>query len=80
MIQKFIYVHFMFSRIGKKSVKKEYWKMQQVFYLSVDYKKTEEHFIERAKNAMNKIFEEYNVHAIKEYFKEHYAKIYGKSL
>jgi hypothetical protein len=54
--------------------------MQQVLYLSIEYKETEDHFIERAKNAMNKIFEEYNVSAIKKYFEEHYAKIYGKSL
>jgi hypothetical protein len=54
--------------------------MQQVLYLSIEYKEMEEHFIERAKNAMNKIFEEYNVSAIKKYFEEHYAKIYGKSL
>ena len=39
-----------------------------------------DYFIERAKNAMNKIFEEYDVPAIKEYFEKYYAKIYGKSL
>ena len=40
----------------------------------------EEHFIKRVKNAMNMIFEEYDVHAMKKYFEKHYAKIYGKSL
>jgi hypothetical protein len=39
--------------------------MQQVLYLSIEYKEMEEHFIERAKNAMNKIFEEYDVPVIK---------------
>ena len=53
--------------------------MQQVLYLSIEYKETEEHFIERAKSAMNKIFEKYDVPAIKKYFEEHYDKIYGKS-
>lgn len=67
--------------LGDKFAKWEvFWKMQQVLYLSIEYKETEEHFIERAKNAMNKIFEEYNVPAIKKYFEKHYAKIYGKSL
>jgi hypothetical protein len=42
--------------------------MQQVLYLSIDYKEMEEHFIERAKNAINKIFEEYDIPAIKKYF------------
>ena len=59
---------------------KIFWEMQQVLYLSIRYNETEEHFIERAKNAMNKIFEKYNVSAIKKYFEEHYAKIYGKSI
>ena len=54
--------------------------MQQYLYLSIEYKETEEHFIERVKNAMNKIFEEYDLSAIKKYFEEHYANIYGKSL
>ena len=67
--------------MGDKFAKWEvFWEMQQVFYLSIEYKETEEHFIERAKNAMNKIFEEYDVPVIKKYFDEHYAKIYGKSL
>ena len=51
--------------------------MQQVVYLKIEYKETKENFIERAKNAMNEIFEENNVPAIKKYFEEHYAKIYG---
>ena len=54
--------------------------MQQILYLNIEYEETEEHFIERAKNVMNKIFEECNVPAIKKYFEKHYAKIYGKSL
>ena len=29
---------------------------------------------------MNKIFEEYDVHAIKKYFQKYYTKIYGKPL
>ena len=44
--------------------------MQQVLYPSIEYKKMEEHFIERAKNAMNKIFKEYDVFVIKKYFKK----------
>ena len=59
---------------------KYFGKMQQVLYLSIEYKETEEHFIERAKNAMNNIFEEYDVPTMKKYFEKHYVKIYGKSL
>jgi hemerythrin len=36
---------------------------------SIEYKKTKEHFIERAKNVMNKIFENYDVPAIKKNLK-----------
>ena len=53
--------------------------MQQINYLSIEYKKSEKHFIERAKNAMNKIVEKYDVSAIKNYFEKYYDKIYGKS-
>jgi hypothetical protein len=41
--------------------------MQEVLYVSIEYEETEEHFIEHAKNVMNKIFEEYDVSAIKNY-------------
>jgi hypothetical protein len=41
--------------------------MQEILYVSIEYEETEEHFIERAKNVMNKIFEEYDVSAIKNY-------------
>lgn len=54
--------------------------MQQVLYLSIEDNVTEKHFIERAKNAMSKIFEEYDVPNIKTYFEEQYAKMYDKSL
>ena len=54
--------------------------MHKILYLSIKYKETDEHFIEHAKNAMNKIFEEYDVPAITKYFEEHYTKIYDKSL
>ena len=40
---------------GDKFAKwKVFWEIQQVLYLSIEYKESEEHFIERAKNAMNK--------------------------
>ena len=32
--------------------------MQQVLYLSIEYKEAQKYFIGRAKNDMNKIFEE----------------------
>lgn len=67
--------------LGDKFAKWEvFWEMQQILYLSIEYKEMEEYFTECIKNAMNKIFEEYDVPAIKKYFEEHYAKIYGKSL
>lgn len=66
---------------GDKFAKWEvFWEMQQVLYLSIEYEETEEHFIERARSAMNKIFEEYDVPAIKNYFEKHYGKIYGEFL
>lgn len=64
---------------GDKFAKWEvFWEMQQVLYLNIEFGEREVDFIERTKNAMEKIFTEYNVPAIKKYFEKHYAKIYGK--
>ena len=52
--------------------------MQQVLYMNIQYGESEISFIERAKQAIEKIFEEYDIPAIKKYFEKHYAKIYGK--
>ena len=49
--------------------------MQQNIYFSIKHKEMEEHFIECANNVISKIFEEYDVPAMKKYFGEYYAKI-----
>ena len=49
-------------------------------YLSIEYKEMEEHFIECANNVISKIFEEYDVRAMKKYFEKHYAKLHSKLL
>lgn len=54
--------------------------MQQNIYFSIKHKEMEEHFIECANNVISKIFEEYDVPAMKKYFGEYYAKIHSKLL
>lgn len=51
--------------------------MQQILYPSIDFEEIEDNYIEDATIAMNKIYEEYDVLAIKKHFEMHYAKIYN---
>jgi hypothetical protein len=54
--------------------------MQQVLYMSIQFEEKEENFIERAMDAMAKVYDEYDVPTIKKYFYKHYARIPGKLL